>query len=206
MIDRALRAAGIAVAVSAVLAGLGGCDPGTASGTTATPATPRGGAGTAAAPSTVASLGLPDPIPAGHVRVTGMVFSASGNGLAPDRPFERGTVVAIPLERFMSIQEALKHSLVIGLYLRESLALPQRLLEEDGVDAAELESDGTYALTLRPGPYALCLVEIGGKRPQDTPPDKFWIERWLEVIVTHDDLQTILPVYNRSTGEVMVLQ
>jgi len=205
MINRALRTVASTVAVGILLSGLCGCDAETASGTTTTPAPPRGGPGTATGPDVAPDHGPPPPVPAGHVRVTGMVFSATGDGLVPDQPFEVGKVAAIPLKRFMAIQEALKPDLVIGEYLQDSLALPRRLLEEDGVGVSELGVDGTYSLALRPGRYALCLVELGGKRPQGTAADKFWIERWLKVAVTSNELQTILPVYNRQTGKITVL-
>jgi hypothetical protein len=206
MIDRALWAAGITLAAGVLLAGLSGCDTETASGTTSTAPAPRGRPNTATGPDTAPNLGMPTPIAAGQVRVTGMVFSARGEGADPDRPFERGTVVAIPLERFMSIQNALKPRLALGQYLQRSLALPRRLLQEDGVGSGDLGADGTYSLTVRPGPHAFCLVELGGKRPEETAADKFWIERWIEVTVTEDELQAVLPVYNRTTGEVSVMR
>ncbi|MHC4763820.1 MAG: hypothetical protein ACYTF2_01825 [Planctomycetota bacterium] len=205
MIRKALWTVASTVAVGILLSGLCGCDAETASGTTTTPAPPRGGPVTATEPVTAPDHGPPPPVPDGHVRVTGMVFSAIGDGLVPDRPFEKGKVAAVPLARFMAIQEALKPDLVLGEYVQDSLALPRRLLAEDGVGTGELGEDGTYSLALRPGRYALCLVELGGKRPQGTAADKFWIERWLKVTVTSIELQTILPVYNRQSGKIRVL-
>jgi hypothetical protein len=211
----ALRAAGATVAVGIFLSVLCGCDTETASGTTTTPAPSHSGSAPATRPATQPATGtgtdtapdhgLPLAIPDGYVRVTGMVFSASGPGAVPDRPFERGGVVAIPHERFMAIQKLSKPGLVVGKYMQKSLALSRKLLEEDGVGFGDLGEDGTYRLALRPGRYAFCLVELGGKRPVGTPDGKFWIERWIEVTVTDSELQTVLPVYNRATGEITVL-
>jgi hypothetical protein len=134
-----------------------------------------------------------------------MIFSASGDGVVPERPFEIGAVGAVPLERFLAVQEALRPDVVVGSYLQRSLAVPENLFREKRSDIDTLGLDGTYSLGLRPGRYAFCLVEIGGKRPPDLAPGKRWIERWIEVTVTTGELQTVLPVYNRATGEVTVL-
>jgi hypothetical protein len=134
-----------------------------------------------------------------------MVFSARGDGLVPDMPFEKGAVAAVPLDRFLAVQERLKPDMVVGKYVQRSLAVPARLFEEDRSDIGNLGPDGTYSLSLRPGRYAFCLVEIGGKRPSGTAPGKRWIERWIEVTVTWEELQTVLPVYNRATGKITVL-
>ncbi|MHC4217707.1 MAG: hypothetical protein ACYSU7_04540 [Planctomycetota bacterium] len=199
-----MRAAAAGAALGVLMTGLFGCDAETASGTTTTPGPLRGTMRPAPVPIAAVDPGTPA-LPPDHVRVTGMVFNAGGKGTTPELPFERGSVVAVPLDRFLAIQQALRPSLIIGAYLQESLALPRRLLSENGVDSGDLELDGTYSLALRPGPYALCLVELGGRRPEGTSPDAFWIERWLEVTVTDVELQTILPVYNRGTGEITVL-
>jgi hypothetical protein len=148
---------------------------------------------------------MPPELEPGHVRVTGMVFGASGDGVVPERPFENGSVGAVPLERFLAVQEALRPDVVVGNYLQRSFAVPQNLFREKRSDIDTLGSDGTYSLGLRPGRYALCLIEIGGKRPPATAPDRRWIERWIEVTVTTEELQTVLPVYNRRTGQITVL-
>ena len=95
--------------------------------------------------------------------------------------------------------------MVVGTYLQKSLAVPQNLFREKRSDIDTLGPDGTYSLGLRPGRYAFCLVEIGGKRPSDMAPGRRWIERWIEVTVTTGELQTVLPVYNRTTGQISVL-
>jgi hypothetical protein len=204
MIDRVMRIAAAGAALGVLITGLSGCDAETASGTTKHPRPLRGTTRPVPVPITSANLGM-SALPPGHVRVTGMVFRAGGQGTIPELPFEQGMVVAVPLERFLAIQKVLRPSLIIGNYLQQSLALPRQLLRENGVDSSDLELDGTYSIVLRPGPYALCLVELGGRRPEDTPPGQFWIERWLKVNVTNEELQTILPVYNRGTGEITVL-
>ena len=204
MIERAIRAAAAMIAAVVFLSGLGGCDAETASGTT-TPPAPLGGGHTTTGPVAAPDPGVPPELEPGQVRVTGMVFSASGDGVAPERPFESGSVGAIPLERFLAVQEALRPDVVVGKYLQRSLAVPQNLFREKRCDIGTLGPDGTYSLSLRPGRYALCLVEIGGRRPSGTAAGRRWIERWIEVTVTTDELQTILPVYNRNTGEITVL-
>ncbi|MHC4416690.1 MAG: hypothetical protein ACYS0G_15575 [Planctomycetota bacterium] len=203
MIDQMIRTATVTVVLGVLMSGLCGCDAETASGTTHNPRPPV--PETAPVPDTAPDNGLTRLPPPGHVRVTGMVFSANDDGMIPDRPFEQGAVVAIPLDRFKAVQNALKHDLVVGKYLQKSLAVPRTLLDEDDVDAGDLGADGTYALALRPGTYAFCLVELGGRRPQGTPAGSFWIERWIEVTVTTDEIQTVLPVFNRTTGEITVL-
>jgi hypothetical protein len=193
------------VAAVVFLSGLGGCDAETASGTT-TPPAPLGGAGPRTPGSvTPSNPGMPPELEPGQVRVTGMVFSASGDGLDPEHPFDNGSVGAVPLERFLAVQEALRPDVVVGTYLQKSLAVPQNLFREERSDIDTLGPDGTYSLGLRPGRYAFCLVEIGGKRPSDTAPGRRWIERWIEVTVTTGELQTVLPVYNRKTGQISVL-
>jgi hypothetical protein len=205
MIERAIRAAAAMVAAVVVLSDLGGCDAETASGKT-TPPAPLSGAG----PRTPASVtspvpGVPPELERGQVRVTGMIFSASGGGVTPERPFESGSVGAVPLDRFLAVQEALRPDMVVGKYLQKSLAVPQNLFREKRSDIGTLGPDGTYSLGLRPGRYAFCLVEIGGRRPSGTAPGERWIDRWVEVTVTTVELQTVLPVYNRDTGEITVL-
>jgi len=205
MIERAIRAAAAMVAAVVVLSGLGGCDAETASGTT-TPPAPLGGAGPRTPDTATPQIpGVPAPLERGQVRVTGMIFSASGDGVTPERPFESGSIGAVPLDRFLAVQEALRPDMVVGKYLQRSLAVPQNLFREKRSDIDTLGPDGTYSLGLRPGRYAFCLVEIGGRRPSDTAPGKRWIDRWVEVTVTTVELQTVLPVFNRDTGEITVL-
>ncbi len=204
MIERAIRAAAAMIAAVVFLSGLGGCDAETASGTT-TPPAPLGGGHTTTGPVAPPGPGMAPELEPGHVRVTGMVFSASGDGLDPEHPFENGSVAAVPLERFLAVQEALRPDVVVGTYLQRSLTVPQNLFREKRSNIGTLGPDGTYSLDLRPGRYALCLVELEGRRPSDTTAGRSWIERWIEVTVTTDELQTILPVYNRNTGEITVL-
>ncbi len=134
-----------------------------------------------------------------------MVFRASGKGVDPEQPFDRGSVGAVPLERFLAVQEALRPDVVVGKYLQRSLDVPQNLFREKRSDIDNLGPDGTYSLALRPGRYAFCLVEMGGRPPEDVAAGRRWIERWIEVTVTTEELQTVLPVYNRSSGEIAVL-
>jgi hypothetical protein len=135
-----------------------------------------------------------------------MVFRSGGDGgTLADQPFEQGMVAAIPLEQFKRVQAALNRPAPLGTGLRDHLAVPADLLRADGVGAADLATDGTYTIDVRPGPHALCLVELGGRRPPECEPGTRWIERWIEVEVTEEELQTILPVYNRKSGEIMLL-
>jgi hypothetical protein len=205
MIKQAIRTAATTAALGVLLSGLGGCDVETASGTPTPGGPSRAATPTAPAPGTTPVPGTPAALPDGHVRVTGMVFSARDEEMTPELPFEQGKIIAIPFDLFRAVQKKLNHELVVDNYLQDRLAIPRAIVLEESVDAGDLGLDGTYALTLRPGRYALCLVELGGKRPEDTPLGSFWIERWVEVTVTGDDLQTVLPVYNRLTGEITVL-
>ncbi|MEB3323350.1 MAG: hypothetical protein VKI81_11055 [Synechococcaceae cyanobacterium] len=203
MIHRVLRTAGAAAALLTLASGIAGCDAKTASATTsASPADGQSPPAPAVASTPPLMTRQPEP---GLVRVTGIVFRTGGDGAFADQPFERGTVAAIPLDRFKRAQAELLRPAPLGTGLRDRLAVPIGLLREDGIGTADLAADGTYAMDVRPGRHAFCLIELGGKRPPELAPGTRWIERWIEVDVTEDELQTILPVYNRETGETTIL-
>jgi hypothetical protein len=207
MISRSNRTAMAAAALGLLMIGLlSACEAETASGTT--PPAPRERPVAAPGPTTTHVSGVPAPLPPGHVRVTGMVFSTSDDQATPQRPFERGRVLAVPMDWFMAFQSGLNHPLVVGQYVHRSFAVPRRLPPGGGADACDLKPDGTYMLTLRPGKYAFCLAELGGVRPEGTDPDALWVESWAEVTIhgEEEELQTVVPVYNRASGKVTILR
>jgi hypothetical protein len=192
------------IALLVLGAGMAGCDAKTASGTTTTaPRADRSGPAGPEAPGASLVSTRPE---AGLVRVTGMVFRTGGDGTFPDQPYDEGTVAAIPLELFHRAQVRLNRSAPLGTGLRDRLPVPVDLLRADGVGATELGADGTYVFDVRPGPHALCLIELGGTRPPEAVPGTRWVEAWIEVDITDDELQTILPVYDRDSGEITLLR
>jgi hypothetical protein len=208
MIHRACRIGAATTALGALLSGLAGCEAKTASGTTGapTPATAVTGAAAAGGARGAADAAPPVEADPGTVRVTGLAFRAAGLGTDPDEPYDRGMVALIPFAQFQQAQARLNLPGPLHRSLRESLAVPESLLQEAGVGAGNLGLDGTFNVGVRPGPHALCLIELGGRRPPDAAPGTRWIERWIQVDVTDEELQTILPVYNRETGEIAILR
>lgn len=142
-------------------------------------------------------------LPPGTVRVTGVVFSA-GEQMSPGRPFLSGIVVAMTQQRYDEFRLAARGPWKVGLINGGGFPLPEDLLADPQVYTSDLDATGTYTLTIPPGEYVLCLGDISEVRTTSTPEDGIWIETVFAATVTEQDLQTIIPVFNRSTGELVV--
>ena len=150
----------------------------------------------------------PDPLtayyelPEGSVRLTGVVFSA-GKNMQPDRPFGSGVVIAMTQERYKRFRLDARGPWKSSLLTGRDFPMAARILAEPGVYHSDLTAGGTYALTIPPGNYVLCLADLSevvkDASPLDAPP---WVERVFEAVVTDESLQTIVPVLNRATGEL----
>ncbi len=142
-------------------------------------------------------------LPPGTIRLTGVVFSA-GPKMAPGRPFGTGTIVAMTKERYDDFRLAARGPWKVGLINGHGFPLPMDLLADPQVYRSDLDATGTYSLTIPPGDYVLCLGNISEVRTTDTPSNGVWVETVFEATVTDEDLQTIIPVFDRSTGELVV--
>ncbi len=142
-------------------------------------------------------------LPPGTIRLTGVVFSA-GDQMAPGRPFLTGTVVAVTRERYDKFRLAARGPYKAGLINGSDFPMPADLLADPQVYTSNLDITGTYSLTIPPGEYMMCLGNISEVRTTDTSDDDVWIDAVFEATVTDEDLQTIIPIFNRSTGELVV--
>lgn len=142
-------------------------------------------------------------LPPGSVRVTGVVFSA-GEKMSPGRPFLSGIVVAMTQQRYDEFRLAARGPWKVGLINGGGFPMPADLLADPQVYSSELDVTGTYSLTIPPGDYVLCLGNISEVRTTNSPDDGVWIETVFAATVTEQDLQTIVPVFDRSTGELVV--
>ena len=140
-----------------------------------------------------------------HVRVTGIVFSAEGDVTIPSRPLDHGQIVVLSMERFRLFQLQDKHELMVAEYMRQSFDVPKHLLARTDVETTPIKEDGTYALWLVPGEYALCLADLGGVVPEDENPGGAHVDAWFEARVSDQRLQTFVVVYDRISGEIALL-
>ncbi len=101
----------------------------------------------------------PDELPEGHVRVTGVVFSRRESPFQ-QIPFDRGTLVAVPRARFKAFRARARGPLNVKLVVGGGFPMPKDLLEDPDVVRIVLESDGSFALTMRPGEFVLCLGNL----------------------------------------------
>ena len=142
-------------------------------------------------------------LPPGTIRLTGVVFSA-GDQMAPGHPFRSGTIVAMTQERYDGFRLAARGPWKAALIKGRGFPLPKELLADPHVYRSDLDTAGTYSLTIPPGDYVLCLGNTSEVRTTDTPRDDVWVETVFEATVTDERLQTIIPVFDRSTGELVV--
>ncbi len=141
-------------------------------------------------------------LPEGSVRVTGVVFSA-GENMQPSRPFGSGVVIAMTPERYRQFKLDARGPWKSALLEDRDFPMPVRVLAEPGVYRSDLAADGTYALTIPPGDYVLCLADLSEIDKAPPPLDEApWVDRVFDVVVTDEPLQTIVPVFNRVTGEL----
>ena len=139
-----------------------------------------------------------------HVRVHGVVLGRSGDQLTTQRPFEQGTVVAIPIERFRTFRSGATGPWKGGISHGSDFPLPPDLLSEPEVASSDLHPDGTYSLSLPPGEYAFCLGNLSGTNAGPGAADGIRVEKWFEVTVTSEAFQTVVPIFDRTTGEITV--
>ncbi len=92
-----------------------------------------------------------------------------------------------------------------GLLIGRDFPMPLRLLAEPDVHHSDLAAGGTFALTIPPGDYVLCLADLSEIDKASSPLDEDpWVDRVFDVVVTDEHFQTIVPVLNRATGELAV--
>ncbi len=142
-------------------------------------------------------------LPQGTIRLTGVVFSA-GPGMAPGQPFGTGTIVVMAKERYDDFRLAARGPWKAKVIDGHGFPLPMALLADPQVYRSDLDATGTYSLTIPPGDYVLCLGNLSQVRTTDTPDQGIWVETVFEATVTDEDLQTIIPVFDRTTGELVV--
>jgi hypothetical protein len=200
----AIRTVGPGAAVfTLTLALLSGCGADTASGTPAdrTPDTPR-------TPIKVDGqrpvTALPQ-VPDGHVRVTGIAFKGSGGTAIPQEPFERGTIVVMPADYLKSYLRSLNPDVIVGDYLPDRFVAAPQLIRTKQVKTCDIEADGTFGVWLAPGRYAFCLGNLAAHASVDATPGSVDVEKWFDVTVTDEELQAVIPIFNRETGELTVL-
>ena len=197
----------IGSAAGLVLAGvLAGCGADTA---TARPAkTPRPTQPTRAPSPKIQdppTAALPPELPDGHVRVHGIVFSRQDHPTAPtQRPFAGGTVVAIPSDRFDTYQEQSRGPYRGMILEGRGFPMPAAIIDATDVHTSDLASDGTYTLNVTPGDYTFCVGNLEATTAGQSPPGGVWIDTSFDVKVTADDFQTVVAIFNRATGEVII--
>ncbi len=181
---------------------LAACGAGSVSGSEPVPAP--------VTPQTATTVHLPEPesdptayyeLPEGVVRVIGVVFSA-GENMLQRRPFQSGVVIAMTQQRYQQFQLDARGPWKSGLLKGRDFPIPARLLAEADVHRCDLDAGGTYALTIPPGDYVLCLAELSEVQQASPTCDDLWVDRVFEAVVTDEDLQTIVPILDRSTGEL----
>ncbi len=162
------------------------------------------------APVVVAADPAPDPLtayyelPEGSVRLTGVVLVASEN-MQPGRPFGSGIVIAMTQQRYQQFRLDARGPWKSGLLKGRDFPMPLRLLAEPDVHRSDLAAGGTFALTIPPGDYVLCLADLSEIDKASSPLDEDpWVDRVFDVVVTDEHFQTIVPVLNRATGELAV--
>ncbi len=158
----------------------------------------------------VAAEPAPDPLtayyelPEGCVRLTGVVFSA-GQDMRPGRPFGSGVIIAMTRERYQQFRLDARGPWKSALLNGRDFPMPVRVLAESGVHRSNLTAGGTYALTIPPGDYVLCLANLSEVAKAASPLDENpWVDRVFDAVVTDEQFQTIIPILDRATGELHV--
>ncbi len=136
------------------------------------------------------------------MRLTGVVFSA-GENMRPGRPFGSGVIIAMTQARYRQFRLDARGPWKSALINGRDFPMPVRVLAEPGVYRSNLTAGGTYALTIPPGDYVLCLADLSEVTKASSRPDEApWVDRVFDAVVTDEHLQTIIPVLNRTTGEL----
>jgi len=166
-----------------------------------------------APPRRVTPVVIPDPphdpltayyeLPEGSVRLTGVVFAA-GENMQPRRPFASGVVVAMTRQRYQQFRLDARGPWKSALLIGRDFPIPLQLLDEPDVHHSNIEAGGTYAFTIPPGDYVLCLAELSEVQKARSADKSLWVDRVFETVVTDESLQTVVPVLNRATGELVV--
>ena len=143
----------------------------------------------------------PDELPEGSVRVTGVVFSRRESPFQ-QIPFDRGTLVAVPRATFEALRARTRGPMNVKLVMGGDFPMPKELLEDPDVVRIDLLSDGTFALTMRPGEYVFCLGNLG--TVAETDPGAVWVETMFHRTITDEEVQAIVPVLNRKTGDLFL--
>ena len=142
-------------------------------------------------------------LPEGTVRLTGVVFVADEN-MQPHRPFASGVVIAMTQQRYQQFRLDARGPWKSALLIGRDFPMPLSLLADPDVHRSNLEAGGTYALTITPGDYVLCLADLSEVQKVMSPDKILWVDRVFDAVVSDEDLQTIVPVLNRATGELAV--
>ena len=143
-------------------------------------------------------------LPEGAVRVTGVVFVADED-MQPRKPFQSGAVVAIKRGFYDQFRLAARGPWKARIIDGRNFPLPGRLFADRDVLRYNLDAGGTYAFTLTPGDYVMCLGNLS-EVEADAPSPDVWVERVFDVVITGEDLQTIVPVLDRVSGELAILR
>ncbi len=139
-------------------------------------------------------------LPEGCVRLTGVVFVA-GENMQPRRPFASGVIIAMTQERYRQFRLDARGPRKSSLLSGRNFPLPLRLLAEPEVYRSDLTAGGTYAITIPPGDYVLCLADLSKVEQASSRDQDVWVDVVIDAVVTDEDLQTIVPVLDRATGE-----
>ena len=151
----------------------------------------------------------PDPVtayyelPEGCVRLTGVVFVA-GENMQPRRPFASGVIIAMTQERYRQFRLDARGPRKSSLLSGRNFPLPLRLLAEPEVYRSDLTTGGTYALTIPPGDYVLCLADLSKVEQASSRDQDLWVDVVFDAVVTDEELQTVVPVIDRATGEFVL--
>lgn len=189
----------LSIACAGVLAGalvLAGCGAETSSGRSRshTPAVPK-----PVVRPKIASTTPPAEPQEGLVTLMGVVLVRERLPSIREDPLGQGIVVAMPIERFRKLQEFIgpKADAPGGF------DMPRSVLGARELVSSVIKPDGIYSLGLAPGEYALCLADLD-RSPDEPKTGPVRVNHWLEVTVTADELQTVVPVIDRASGEVSI--
>ncbi len=203
MLDRStIKQLAIVVMLGTLAGGLISCGADSASGN-AEPVTPVEPEPQIVEPQIPTNIGFgdaPDELPEGHVRVTGVVFNRHDSPFRQE-PFARGTLVAVPQDRFDDFRTSARGPLSVKVTEGKNFPVPRDLLTEPGVSRIELRTDGTFALTMTPGEYVFCLGNLSVVDDPEAAAAEVWVEATFTRTITEEDVQAVVPVYNRTTGE-----
>ena len=154
---------------------------------------------------------VPDPVPAPPRRVTPVVARAPAHDpltayyeLPEGTVRLTGVVVAMTRQRYQQFRLDARGPWKSSLLEGRDFPMPLRLLAEPDVYHSDLDAGGTYALTMPPGDYVLCLADLSEVQKPPSSEKILWVDRMFETVVTDEALQTIIPILDRATGELVV--